>query len=107
MQLVVWIALAVSVTFCVAATAVAAIRGLRAWRTFKAATTTLGDALEDFSRRADAAGAHAATAAEKTAHLTAAVLRLQRSLATLAVLESAVGETRALIAGVRGLVPRK
>jgi hypothetical protein len=107
MQLVVWIVLAVSLAFCVAAVAVAATRGLQAWRTFSAVTGALTAALEDFARRAEATGTHAAAAAEGTARLTASILRLQRSLATLAVLESAFGETRALIAGVRGVVPRK
>jgi hypothetical protein len=107
MELVVWIVFAASGTFCVAAIAVAVTRGLRAWRTFKAVSTSLGGALEDFVGRAEAAGRHAAGAAERTARLTEAVSRLQRSLAVLAVLDSAAGETRAVIAGVRALVPRK
>jgi hypothetical protein len=105
--LVVWIVLAVSLAFFVAAVAVAATRGLQAWRTFRAVSGTLGAALEDFARRAEATGTHAAAAAEGTAKLTASVLRLQRSLATFAVLQAALGEPSALIAGVRGLVPRK
>ncbi len=102
-----WIVLAASGTFCIAAIVVAVRRGLRAWRTFKAVSASLGGALEDFIGRAEAAGRHAAGAAERTARLTEAVSRLQRSLTVLAVLDSAVGDSRALIAGVRALVPRK
>jgi hypothetical protein len=107
MELVVWIVFAASGTFCIAAIVVAATRGLQAWRTFKAVSTSLGGALEDFVKRAEATGKHAAGAAERTARLTEAVSRLQRSLAVLSVLDAAAGESRALIAGVRALVPRK
>jgi hypothetical protein len=107
MELVVWIVFAASGTFCIAAIVVAGTRGLKAWRTFKAVSTSLGGALEDFIGRAEAAGRHAADAAERTARLTEALSRLQGSLAVLSVLDSAAGETRAVIAGVRGLVPRK
>ena len=107
MELVVWILFAASGTFCIAAIVVAGLRGLETWRTFKAVSASLGGALEDFIGRAETAGKHAAGAAERTARLTEAVSRLQRSLAVLAVLDSAAGEPRALIAGVRALVPRK
>jgi hypothetical protein len=107
MELVVWIVFAASGTFSIAAIVIAGLRGLQAWRTLKAVTGTLGSALEDFVGRAEAAGKHAAGAAERTARLTEAVSRLQRSLAVLSVLDSAAGESRALIAGVRALVPRK
>ena len=36
MELVMWIALAASATFCIAAAVVAGTRGLQTWRTFKA-----------------------------------------------------------------------
>jgi hypothetical protein len=65
MELVVWIVFAASGTFCIAAIVVAGIRGLRAWRTFTAVSTSLGSALEDFVGRAEAAGKHAAGAAEQ------------------------------------------
>jgi len=45
--------------------------------------------------------------AERTAQLTEAIARLQGSLATLAVLDAAVGDARAVLGSVRGLVPRK
>jgi hypothetical protein len=107
MELVVWIVLAASATFSIAAIVVAGMRGLQTWRTVKTVTASLGSALEDFVTRAEATGKHAADAAERTARLTDAVARLQRSLAVLAVLDSAVGDSRAVIAGLRGLVPRK
>jgi hypothetical protein len=107
MELVVWIVFAASATFSIAAIVVAGLRGLQTWRTFQTVSTSLGGALEDFVKRAEATGKHAAGAAERTARLTEAVSRLQRSLAVLAVLDSAAGESRAVIAGLRGLVPRK
>ena len=107
MELVAWIALAASGTFCIAAAVVAGVRGLKTWRAFKSVSAALGDALEDFVKLAEATGERASAAAERTAQLTAAVSRLQGSLATLAVLTAAVGDARALIGGVRGLVPRK
>lgn len=107
MELVMWIALAASSTFWVAAAIVAATQGLQTWRTFKAVTGTLGGALEAFVVRAEATAERATTAAERTAHLTAAIGRLQGSLATLAVLDAAIGDARAVFGSVRGLVPRK
>jgi hypothetical protein len=102
-----WIALAASATFCIAAAVVAGLRGLRTWRTFKAVAGALGDTLEDFVGRAEATAERASAAAERTARLTAAMARLQGSLATLAVLDAAVGDARTLFGSVRGLVPRK
>ena len=107
MELVMWIALAVSSAFWIAAAIVAGTRGLKTWRTFKAVAGTIGGALEAFVVRAEATAERAGTAAERTAQLTAAIARLQGSLATLAVLDSAIGDARAVFAGVRGLVPRK
>ena len=107
MELVAWIALAGSGTFCLAAAVVAGSRGLQAWRTVKAVTANVGGALDDFVTRAESVGERASSASERTAQLTAAIARLQESLATLAVLEAAVGDARAVFGGVRGLVPRK
>ena len=107
MELVMWIALAASATFCIAAAVVAGTRGLRTWRTFKAVAGTLVSALEEFVGRAEATAERASAAAERTARLTAAIGRLQGSLATLAVLDAAFGDARAVLGGVRGLVPRK
>jgi hypothetical protein len=107
MELVMWIALAASATFCIAAAIVAGTRGLEAWRTFKAVAGTIGGALEAFVVRAEATAERAGTAAERTAQLTAAIGRLQGSLATLAVLDAAIGDARAVFGSVRGLVPRK
>jgi hypothetical protein len=107
MELVMWIALAASATFCIVAAAIAGTRGLRTWRTFKAVSGALTGALEDFVGRAEATADRATAAAERTARLTAAMARLQGSLSTLAVLNAAVGDARAVLGTVRGLVPRK
>ena len=107
MELVVWIALAVSGTFTIAAALVAGTRGLRAWKTFKSVSRALEGGLSDFVTKAEAAGERASSAAERTAELTAAVARLQRSLATLSLLTAAFGDARAVVGGVRALVPRK
>ena len=107
MELVVWIVFAASATFSIAAIVVAGTAGTAGLAHLQDGQRLAGRRARGLRRRAEATGKHAAGAAERTARLTEAVSRLQRSLAVLAVLDSAAGETRALIAGVRGLVPRK
>jgi hypothetical protein len=100
-----------SFTFClvviVASTAYCAARGWRAWRAFGSTSGVLGDALDEVSAAGEAAERKALSLSSGTERLAAATDRLNRSLAELAVLRRAAGEPRALLASIRGLMPRK
>jgi hypothetical protein len=56
---------------------------------------------------AAAAEAHVSSLSSGAERLATALEHLQASLAELAVIRAAAGETGALLASVRGLVPRK
>src|SRR6266436_6250911 len=95
MPLLTWISLAFLAVALVGSIAVAVSRGLRAWRIFRR-----------FSRTASSAiGALLHTGAEVDA--SAALARLPRSQAELAVIQAAANEAKLSLLAFWGFVPRK
>ena len=107
MALLVWIALAFFGVALVVSLAVAVIRGLRAWRTFRALSTASTEALEKLTAGTQHIERHVAELEGNLARLTDAQGRLEESLAELAVIREAGGEAAALVALLRGAVPKK
>ena len=102
-----WLALAFFVVAVVGSIAYAAIRAWRLWRTLRGASRRAGDALDRVTASAAAAEAHATSLSGGTQRLTAATASLQVALAELQAIRAAVAEPFALLALLRGAVPRK
>jgi hypothetical protein len=105
--LAVWIGLAVSFVAVVWGAVRAVTRGLRTWRSFRRFSRGLSERLEVVGREAARAEEKAAIASQSSVKLAAALERLQRSLAVLAVLRAAAAEASAETAVFRNLIPRK
>ena len=97
MPLLDWLCLLVFLVAIVASTAVAVVRGLRAWRTARAVSGAATSALDDVMRRAEEAEAKASRLEGKSAGLESAVKQLQDSLAELAVLRTAYANARSTL----------
>jgi hypothetical protein len=102
-----WIAGLVALVALLGSGAFLGLRALTVWRTFRRFSSTAGGALDRLTRSADAAEAHAVSAAGGAERLAATTARLQESLAQLALLRSAAGEFSTTLARFRGVVPRK
>ena len=107
MALLTWFSLAFLVVALGGSVTVAVVRGLRVWRAFRAVSGAITSALDGIARTAAEAERHAVALTEGTERLSAAVARLQESLAHLAVLRSAATDVRATLLAFRGVVPRK
>lgn len=107
MLLYVWIALGLGFVASVGGIAYAATHALRGWRTFRAVSSSVTEALATVGAAATATAEHAAAVSERSADVAAATARLQESLAELATLRQAADRTRASIRLVTGLVPHK
>ena len=103
----VWVALGVSLAVVLAALVFAVTRGLGAWRTYKRFRRRVVDGQADLLRRAAAIERRMGAANESTLRLQRAQAELQESLATARVLSGAVGEVRATVGRLTGLVPSK
>ena len=102
-----WIAVVVCVLAIAGGVAVAVVRALATWRTFRSFNRGMGAALDGVLATAAAAEAHAVGLSEGGERLTAATARLQRSLARLATIRAALGEAQQLVRRLRGAVPHK
>jgi hypothetical protein len=107
MLLAVWIGLAVSFVAVVWGAVRATTRGLRTWRSLRRFSRGLSERLEVVAREAARAEEKAATASQSSVRLAAALERLQRSLAVLALLRAAASEVSDGPAGIGNLIPRK
>jgi cell shape-determining protein MreC len=107
MALLTWVSLLFLVVAIVGSIAVAVLRGLRAWRTFKRFTRTTTAAMERVLETAAEAERHAVAFTESTEKLNAALAHLEQSRAELAVIQSAAAEARTSLTSFRGAVPRK
>jgi hypothetical protein len=94
MALLIWICLLFLVVAVVGPVAVAVVRGLRAWRTFRRLTRAVSGAIDDVLRRGEAAEAHAIALTAKTERLSSSIAHLQESLAEVAILRSAFANAR-------------
>jgi hypothetical protein len=97
----VWIALGFMVLAVGGSIGVAAVRGWRAWRVFKGASSRVTDAIGACVATAGQAEARVAAIAAGGTRLGAATVRLQRSLAELEVIQQAAAEPRALARSLR------
>jgi hypothetical protein len=104
---VIWIAVAFCVVALVASPAYAGARAWRLWRAFRRTSRRATDALGRVSASAAAAEAHAVALSSGTERLAAAAGRLRQALDELEVIRAAAAEPRALLASIRGTVPRK
>jgi hypothetical protein len=87
--------------------AYAASRAWRLWKTVRATSRSATEATGRVLASAEAAENHVASLGAGAERLAAAMERLQASLAELAVIRAAAAETSALLASIRGVVPRK
>ena len=106
MALLPWAGLGVFVGAIAGGVALAGVRGLSAWRTFRSFEGRLERAMADTTRLLDGIEPRVARATETAAKLEEARARLQESIATAAVLFAALGEARALVRRVSAFVPR-
>jgi hypothetical protein len=107
MEAAVWISLAFLVVVLLGSVAYVAVRGWRAWRTFRAFSRTVEGAVASVLSRAAKAEERAVGLTDGATRLSTATARLQASLERLAVLRAAAGEASAVLAALRGSVPRK
>jgi len=103
----VWIALGIGAASAIGGSALVVSRALRAWRSLRALARSARDSLATVESNAAAGAERGAALARKSGDTTAAVTRLEGSLATLAVLRAAAGEAGGSLRRVRALVPRK
>jgi hypothetical protein len=103
----VWLALAVSAIAVGSTTLFALSRGLAAWRALRRLRRRVFEGLGDVTRRVAGIEQRLSSAGETAARLDHARIELQDSLATAAVLSDALGEARAVVGRVTGLMPRK
>jgi hypothetical protein len=100
-----------SFSFCLVAVAgsvaYAAAHGWRAWRAFGSTSSRLTTALDEVGAAGAAAEERAHSLSTHGERLASAIDQLDGSLAELAVLRRAAREPGALLASIRGLVPRK
>jgi hypothetical protein len=107
MEAAMWISLAFLVVVVLASAAYLVVRGWRAWRTFRAFSRTVEGAVASVLSSAAEAEEHARGLSDGAARLSTATTRLHASLERLALLRAAAGEASALLAALRGSVPRK
>jgi hypothetical protein len=107
MTVAIWLSLGFLVVASVGSLVYAATRALRTWRAVRGASQRVTDALQEVEAAGRLAEERATGLAGGTERLTAAVERLQESLARLAVLNRAATEARGALGLLRGAVPRK
>lgn len=103
----VWLSLGIAVVAIAASVVFVVLRTLDAWRGFRSVSGLLTTELAAVTASADAASAKAAALGDDSVRLDAALRRLQRSRARLAVLSAAIDDVRSTVSRVTGLVPRK
>jgi hypothetical protein len=89
-----WSALGVAVAGIVGGVVVASVRGLRAWRDFKAIGRKVGVGLEGITRSAGEIETHLSLASESSERLSLALEKLRRSRSILEVQVAALREAR-------------
>jgi hypothetical protein len=104
----IWGALIVGGIALAAGTALLVVRSLQVWRDFKRTRRCIVRGLDEVAAKGEAATARSAVAGE-TEELQRSLLRLERSLAQLAVLREAIDEVQDTFAqiGTGVLVPRR
>ena len=101
-----WSGLAVFLVAVLGGIALAAVRGLAAYRAARAFEERLNTAMAETTRLLDGIEPRVAKATATAARLEEARARLQESTATMSVLFAAFGEAVALLRRVSAFVPR-
>jgi hypothetical protein len=104
---VIWAALTFCLVAVIGSIAYAALRGWRLWRTVRATSTRATEAGERVMASTAVTEEHVVSLTTGTERLAAAMEHLQASLADLAAIRAAASEASALLASIRGVVPRK
>jgi hypothetical protein len=102
-----WLSLAVAVALITGSTVYATLKGLEVFRALKQLSRTVGKEVERISEASTGIERHLALASESGARLEASLDRLRSSRARMNVLTSALGDVRASLDRVTGVVPRK
>jgi ABC-type multidrug transport system fused ATPase/permease subunit len=100
-----WLAFAAFLAVIVAGTVVAVVRGVRLWRTAKAAGGRFTGELERISAAAAEIESHLAAAEASTARLREATEELRRSRARLDVQLEALREARSTLSRLAAVLP--
>jgi len=105
----IWGALIVGGIALAAGTALLVMRSLRVWRDFTRTRRRLVVGLDEVAAKGEAVSERAAVVADETEELQRSLLRLQRSLAQLAVLRGAIDEVQETFSeiGTGILIPRR
>jgi hypothetical protein len=103
----IWLCAAFLVVAVLGSLAVAATRGWRLWKTVSGTMGRIGDAVEHVVAATATAEQRATSLTENTERLNAGVVRLQESLAELAVLRGAADEFGEQLRTLRAFVPTK
>ena len=103
----IWVAVAFFLVTFVGSAAYAGIRAWRLWQTARRLSRAARDSLERVSASAAKAEARALGLSGGGERLATATASLQAALAEFAAIRAAAAEPRALLAGLRGSVPRK
>jgi len=103
----VWPSLGIAVVALLGSLVLLFVRTREAWRGFHSFFGSLTTELAAVTASADAVSAKAATLPDESARVDAALRRLQRSRARLAVLSAAIDDVTSTASRVTGLVPRK
>src|SRR5262245_42373606 len=101
-----WVGLGVFVVAVVAGAAVAAVRGLAAYRVLRSFQRQLDVAVAETTRLIDGVEPRVAKVTATAQRLEEARARLEESAATARVLFAALGEALALVQRVKAFVPR-
>jgi len=102
-----WTALGIALVLTVASVIYVTLRGLEAFRAFKALGRRLGAELDRIATASGEVERHLALAAESGTQLEASLARLRASRARLNVLTSALADVRAAVGRVTAVYPRK
>lgn len=103
----VWLALAVSLLLVVGSAVYATLKGLAAYRTFKALGSAAGGGLDRIAASAARIEHQLADAAAAGTRLDRSLARLRVSRARLNVLRSAIADVTAVVGRVTAVYPRK
>ena len=102
-----WTALGIALVLTVGSVIYVTLRGLEAFRAFKALSRRLGAELDRIETASGEVERHLALAAESGTQLEASLARLRASRARLNVLTSALADVRAAVGRVTAVYPRK
>ena len=102
-----WLAGAVAIVSVAASAVYLTLKGLEAFRTFKAVAGSVSGELDRIERASGEIERHLALASESGSRLESELAQLRRSRARLNVLTSAIADVRASLGRVTAVYPRK